>query len=938
METLVLVLTDVQGSTRLWQDEPVAMDAAMARHHEIVHGAVAARGGWRPVDQGEGDAVFAAFRSPSEAVAAVVQVQRDLAAEAWPTSTPLKVRIGVHVGEVTERGGNLYGDPVNRCARLRGLGTGGQTLLSAPVYELVRDKLPTGTSVTDLGEHRMKDLTRPEHVWQLDRADLPADFPPLASLDVATHNLPEQAAPFIGREAEMAGLVDAMRAHRLVTLTGFGGMGKTRLALQAAAELVGDPDVGAVWFVDLSAVTDPDLVPARVAEAAGVRYGADDPADALVAALTASPALLVLDNLEQVMGCAPFVADLISRAPRSRVLATSREPLRVRSERQVDLAPMSLPDPGGPPPTAEQLSAFEAVRFFVDRACAVRADFTITNETAPAVAAICAHLDGHPLALELAAARTKVLSVDKLLVRLDSALGLLTGGSRDMPARHQTLRATIAWSYDGLGPDEQRLLARMSVLPAAADYELVQAVAGDELDVLDLLEVLVDRSLVRISEGGGDTRYGLLVSIRDYAAEQLDDQGRSACLDRCAQHVLAMFSRPRGPRERVALVKRELPHLRATWGRLRTTGNDKDAVALVCSMEDGLYHQGLLLETLAWTREADALTNVPSQTAALAMSGYMALAALGYTEQATAVARTALDAARASGDPDLLANLLVLTLTVAADRSALTADLHEYAQVRPRLTAAAALQYDGEVANSSAAALRLVDPVEAERISRAAINAGLDATAVHQVRLASTLVDQGRAAEAWSVLAQLQDPAVFRGMTAWEVRGQSASAEALLALGEVTRARQHAEQAWERIVAFSLQPTDVSAVLAGVARREGDLDHALAVLDRGLARLPVDAVALTARLAWRRGLVLHLLGRTEEAAIDVAAAREVLAQREMLLLELLGCLAADAVITTDDATAAALLDRITAQRGPWVLPFDLDDDLRQVERRLSRQV
>ncbi len=768
--------------------------------------------------------------------------------------------------------------------------------------------------------------------------DLPADFPPLTSLDVATHNLPEQAAPFIGREAELAGLVDAVRAHRLVTLTGFGGMGKTRLALQAAAELVGDPGVGAVWFVDLSAVTDPVLVPARVAEAVGVRYGADDPADALVAALTASPALLVLDNLEQVKGCAPFVADLVSRATRSRILATSREPLRVRSERQVELAPMSLPDPAGPPPTAEQLSAFEAVRFFVDRACAVRADLAVTNETAPAVAAICARLDGHPLALELAAARTKVLSFDKLLVRLDSALGILTGGSRDMPERHQTLRATIAWSYDGLGSDEQRLLARMSVLPAPADFEMVEAVGGGDLDVLDLLEILVDRSLVRTSEMGGDTRYGLLVSIRDYAAEHLDDQEKADCQDRHAQQVLDIFTRPRPWDTAKHLVARELPQLRAAWEHLRSTGADADAVALAVRVEDGLLHQGLTLDALSWSQEAEKLTRDPAQRALLSCIAYVALSILGRADQASEVGGAGLDQARISGDPEVHANLLVMVAARADSRAALTAYVEEYAQLKPQLDPATALNCDSELANSAATALRLVDPVEAERFSRAALNAGLPQRKVHQVRLARTLIDQGRGAEAWTVLEEVQDPAVFDGMAAWEVIGEVASAAALLLLGKPQRAGELAARAWERVVALSFQPTGATMVLAGVAAlRQSDRGEALQLLERGLARLPADAVADAAMLKWRRAIMLHRLGRTDEAAIDIATAREVLEAREMLLLELIGCLGAEAVITTDDDVAAGLLDRIAAQRGPWVLPFDLDTDLREVERRLGRQ-
>jgi len=597
---------------------------------------------------------------------------------------------------------------------------------------------------------------------------------------------------------------------------------------------------------------------------------------------------------------------------------------------------MSLPDPAGPPPTAEQLSAFEAVRFFVDRACAVRADFAVTNETAPAVAAICARLDGHPLALELAAARTKVLSVDKLLVRLDSALGLLTGGSRDMPARHQTLRATIAWSYDGLGPDEQRLLARMSVLPAPADYELVEAVGGGDLDVLDLLEVLVDRSLVRTSEVGGDTRYGLLVSVRDYAAEHLGDQEKADCQDRHAQQVLNVFTRARPWATAQHLVARELPHLRAAWEHLRSTDADADAVALVVGVEDGLYHQGLLLDAVSWCQQAAELTDDAAQRAGLAVGAHMALNALGRVDQAREVGHAGLEQARICDDPTEQANLLVMVAGLSDSRASLTAYVEEYEQIKPRLEAAAALQFDSELANTLAAALRLVDPVEAERVSRAALTAGLMGRPVHQVRLARTLLDQGRGTEAWTLLEEVQDPAVFDGMTAWEIRGEMVSAAALLLLGKPEQAGELAVRASERVVALSLQPTEATIVLASVAVRQAGINEALLFLERGLSRLPADAVTDAAMLTWRRAGVLHRLGRTDEAAAAIAAAGEVLEAREMLLLELLGCLGAAAVITTDDAVATGLLNHIAEHRGPWVLPFDLDDDLREVERRLGR--
>ncbi|HVE62835.1 MAG TPA: adenylate/guanylate cyclase domain-containing protein [Mycobacteriales bacterium] len=534
MDTVVLVLTDVQGSTRLWQDEPAEMDRAMTRHHEIVHGAVAEHGGWRPVDQGEGDAVFAAFASATAAVAAAAQVQRDLTAEPWPTSVPLRVRIGVHVGEVRERGGNLYGDPVNRCARLRGLGAGGQTLLSAPVFELVRDKLPAGASVTDLGEHRMKDLVRSEHVWQLDVDGLQREFPPLSSLDRVLHNLPVQRSALIGREEDLARVLAAMDGHRLVTLTGFGGMGKTRLALQAAAELaVGDGD--GVWFVDLASTTDPAAVPGVVGQATGL--GGSD-ADSVIHAMAGQRLLLVLDNLEQVMGCVSFVSDILDRVPEVAVLATSREPLRLAGERELPLAPLALPSADASQDAAA-VSTSAAVQLLIDRAVAVRPDFRVTDDNAAAVAAICERLDGHPLAIELAAARLRMMTPQALLPRLDSALTVLTGGRRDMPGRQQTLRAAIAWSYELLNEEERQLLDRMSVFAGPVGFADVEAVCGDGLDVLSALASLVEKSLVRDVPGEDDEdRYGLLVSIRAYAAEQLAAAGETKTLrDRHAAHV-----------------------------------------------------------------------------------------------------------------------------------------------------------------------------------------------------------------------------------------------------------------------------------------------------------------------------------------------------------------------------------------------------------------
>lgn len=565
VQTVALLMTDVVGSTRAWREHPSAMDVAMRAHHRILHEAVDSQNGRRPVDQGEGDAVFASFPSVLQAVEAAASAQRQLAACDWPAETPLTVRMAVHAGDVIDRDGNLFGDTVNRCARIRGLASGGQTLVSAGAHELVRDKLPEGTALADLGEHRMKDLVRPERVWQLDVAGLQSDFPPLASLDAVLHNLPVQRSPLIGREADVARVVRAMREHRLVTLTGFGGMGKTRLSLQVAAELVEDfPD--GVWFVDLAEVTDPEHVPGVVARAAGIKAVA---AVAVTAELAGTRTLLVLDNVEQVLGAAPFVASLLDAAAGVRVLVTSRAPLRVRGEHEIALSPLALPPQGGLQ-DASGVSAFAAVQLFIDRAVAVRADFAVTNDNAPAVAEICHRLDGHPLAIELAAARVKMMTPQALLPRLDKALSVLTGGSRDMPDRHQTLRATIAWSYDNLSSDEQLLLQRVSVLPADADFAAIEAVCGDGLDVFEVLASLVDKSLVRVLTTDTEDRYGLLSSIRAYAAEHAAHDQSCAVQERHFDWYTALFclippiSRQDSQRQD-ALMVRELAHVAACW-------------------------------------------------------------------------------------------------------------------------------------------------------------------------------------------------------------------------------------------------------------------------------------------------------------------------------------------------------------------------------------
>jgi len=470
------------------------------------------------------------FAGAPEAVATALTIQRTFAAESWQTPHPIKVRIGVHTGEAELRDGDYYGSAVNHCARIRGIGHGGQILLSEATMALARDDLSPGVTLIDLGEHRLKDLTRPERVFQPVCLDLPSDFPPLMSLDALPNNLPRQLTRFIGREREIEEVTRLLATTSLLTLVGSGGAGKTRLALQVAADLL-DAYPDGVWLVELAPLSDPSLVPQAVAAALSVREQAGRPVlDTLAEHLRARSLLLVIDNCEHlVASCAVVVESLLRACPGLRVLATSREGLGIAGETIWRIPSLSLPDPGGFSAEASdvvaRLTQFEAVRLFVDRALAVAPDFSVTNQNAPAVAQICTHLDGIPLAIELAAARVRLLTPDQIAARLDDRFRLLTGGSRTALPRQQTLRALVDWSHDLLSEPERVLLRRLSVFAGSWTLEAAEAVCAgeriDAFDILDLLAQLVDKSLVIGESRGEETRYRLLETLRQYGAEKL---------------------------------------------------------------------------------------------------------------------------------------------------------------------------------------------------------------------------------------------------------------------------------------------------------------------------------------------------------------------------------------------------------------------------------
>jgi predicted ATPase/class 3 adenylate cyclase len=550
---VTFLFTDIEGSTNLWERYPHQMQAALERHDAILRSAIEAHSGY--VFKTMGDAFCAAFSDPSSALASAMIAQHTLHTELWTKSGVLRVRMALHTGIVQMREEDYFGQPLNRVARLLSAGHGGQTLLSQPTYDLVRDHLSPGMELSDLGEHRLKDLIRPERVYQVVASDLPADFPPLRTLDNRPNNLPRQPTALIGREKETMAACALIRRPNmaLLTLTGPGGTGKTRLALQVAADLLDDfPD--GVWFVELAALTDPSLVISTIAHTLGVKEAAGQPLiDTLKTYLKERQLLLLLDNFEQLLGheslkqahteftpksvdASREVSHLLAACPRLKVVVTSRVVLHLRGEHEYAVPSLMLPDHRHLP-SLERLAQYEAVRLFIERATEVRSDFEVTNDNAPAVAEICVRLDGLPLAIELAAARIKILTPQAMLTRVQSRLKLLTGGARDLPARQQTLRNTIEWSYELLEEGEKQLFARMAVFQGGRTLEALEAICNFDgqlqVDVLDGVESLVSKSLLRQEKSSnGGPRFVMLETIHEYAREKLTESGEEQELRR----------------------------------------------------------------------------------------------------------------------------------------------------------------------------------------------------------------------------------------------------------------------------------------------------------------------------------------------------------------------------------------------------------------------
>jgi predicted ATPase/class 3 adenylate cyclase len=587
--TVTFLFTDIEGSIPLWEREPEKMAVALQLHNTALRQAIEANGGI--VFKTVGDAFQAAFPTAPQALKAAIEGQRLLQAADWNELGPLKVRMGLHTGEAAlDPGGDEYAvcHAKNRVARIMSVAHGGQVLLSAETYELCDHQLPLEVSLKDLGEYRLKGMATLEHLYQVCAPGMPQDFPPLTTGIIHLHNLPTQLSSFVGREREIDEVIGLLEKHRLVTLTGSGGTGKTRLSLQVAEKLL-DQFTNGVWFVELAPLADPTLIPSTVATLFGLRQAGGRPlADILSDFFRSKRLLLILDNCEHlIQEAAQFANDVLRTSPEVKVLTTSRESLGLVGETIYLVPSLTTPEPLHMP-DIQSLAQFEAVRLFTERACAVLPPFALTESNAPAVAQICKRLDGIPLAIELAAARVKVLSAEQIVTHLDDRFRLLTGGSRTALPRHQTLHALIDWSHELLSDAERVLFCRLSVFRGGWRLEATEAVCPcekpAEIELLDLLSGLVNKSMIfSTNEVGGTNRFGMLETMRQYAQEKLVAAGEAESMrDRHLAYYLALTERiepelrGRTQQARLAQLEEELDNLRAALSWALTTNPEAE--------------------------------------------------------------------------------------------------------------------------------------------------------------------------------------------------------------------------------------------------------------------------------------------------------------------------------------------------------------------------
>jgi predicted ATPase/class 3 adenylate cyclase len=667
--TVTFVFTDIEGSTKRWERDRAAMQSAVRRHDELLRSAIVEHDGH--VFKTIGDAFCAAFWRPEDASSAMLEVQRRLADEDFSAVDGLRVRGAIHTGTADERGGDYFGPAVNRVARLLAIGHGGQVLVSGVSADLLQGTLPAQATLRDLGEHHLRDLARPEYVYQLLAPGLQSEFPPLRSLDALPNNLPRQLTSFIGRDAEVAEITALLEAHPLVTLVGSGGIGKTRTSLQVAANLL-DGSGDGVWFIELAPLSSGDFIPATVAQIFNLTLPSEgDAVENLASALKATRALLVFDNCEHLVDAAArVVAALVKGCPKLKILASSRQGLGIRGEQTFRLSSLDVvAENSARPLTASEGVRFAAIALFTERASAIDRHFILTDENAPIVADICRRLDGIPMAIELAAARVKILSPRQLRDRLDERFRVLTGGSRDALPRQQTLRALIDWSHDLLDDRERMLFRRLGIFVDGFTLEGASAVAAgedlDDLDVLDLVTSLVDKSLVLAVPSGDALRYRLLESTRAYASEKLREAGeRDLLAGRHLRYLRDLFADVQARREATgrnaemfATVSTELEDVRIALDGACMRPDIVAGAHLLAAVGRAWMPLGLISEGIV-RNEAFITALPPDEVLLLAkLSATLASLQLDHknVSRALVVARDACAFARTSGDAPTLA-------------------------------------------------------------------------------------------------------------------------------------------------------------------------------------------------------------------------------------------------------------------------------------------
>ncbi len=846
--TVTLVFTDIEGSTRLLQQLGDAYASLLADHHRIVSTAADGHSGSR-VDAA-GDGLFYSFQTARGAIAAAVAAQRALTEHEWPVGADVRVRMGIHTGEPISAVTGYVGIDVHRASRICTAGHGGQILVSQTARTLIGGSMPDGVSLHDLGEHRLRGLDAPERLYQLLGEGLRAEFPPIRSLETLPNNLPRQLSSFVGRDHEILEAEERLRDATTLTLTGPGGVGKTRLALEIGAHLVDGFD-GGVWLVELASVAEGDLVIAAVGSALRVKQR---PGTEMVATLIESiaekPTLLILDNCEHLLDAVVATADeLLRHCPHLQLLATSREALGIPGESLMPVPSMSLPLASVADDDLPGLTRCDAVRLFVDRARAVTPAFALTTENAAAIAQICRRLDGIPLAVELAAARIRSLPPHQIAARLDDRFRLLTGGTRTALPRHRTLRAAFDWSFDLLSRAEQALIPRLSVFSGSFSLEAAEAIcpggAVDAADMLDLLGRLIDRSLLLSEEEGAEARFRMLETIRDYAQERLADSDEAAELH--VRHrnwfvALVESARPAffsGPVQAdwVARLARDHDNLRAA---LRWADDDPEGADAELSLASGLWRfwevRGDLAEGTAWlSRALGRVGGEVSPRRASALTGAGVLAA----QQGDLVA------AGAFHDASLL--------------------LHR--ELGNPIAVAAACS------NSANVAVERGDLDRARRLFAEAIRLSLDAgdrhgAAFSLINLADVAARQGDAPEADRLYAE--SISTFR-----ELGDDFGVAHATAKLAQSARGRGDRATARERYreaIAIHQRTGDrqaearMSASLGDLAAEEGDLGEA--------ERLYQQSVAIRGTLGDRIGVASaleRLAGVTEDRPARAAA-------------------------------------------------------------------